>query len=133
MELNKCPWNPWSFAVSTPASACGRGAPVREDEVDEARLVPGARPSHEPESGNELHRARSRLYRSRFLQTNMRLKALAEIHSIHTFAQLFDLKFSFKKNKNCIFCYFFQFFLAKFLQMFKKKLRLDSGAKECIV
>ena len=36
----------------------------------------------------ELHRARSRLYRSKLLQENMRLKALAEIYTMHSFAQL---------------------------------------------
>ena len=36
----------------------------------------------------ELYRARSRLYRSQILQVNMRLKALAEIYTMHYFAQL---------------------------------------------
>ena len=36
----------------------------------------------------KLYRARSRLYRSEFLQENMRLEALAEIYTMHSFAQL---------------------------------------------
>ena len=36
----------------------------------------------------KLDRARSRLYRDQILQENMRLKALAEICKIHSFAQL---------------------------------------------
>ena len=40
-----------------------------------------------------LYRARSRLYRSQILQENMRLKALAEIYTMHSFAQLCNLNF----------------------------------------
>ena len=36
----------------------------------------------------KLERARSRLYRSQILQVNMRLKALAEIYTMHSFAPL---------------------------------------------
>ena len=36
----------------------------------------------------KLQRARSRLYRSQILQESMRLKALAEIYTMHSFAQL---------------------------------------------
>ena len=36
----------------------------------------------------KLNRARSRLYRGQILQENMRLKALAEIYTMHSFAQL---------------------------------------------
>ena len=39
----------------------------------------------------KLDRARSRLYRGRILQENMRLKALAEIYTMHSFAQLCNL------------------------------------------
>ena len=35
--------------------------------------------------------ARSRLYRNEFLQENMHLKALAEIYTMHSFAQLCNL------------------------------------------
>ena len=37
---------------------------------------------------SKLRKVRSRLYRSQFLQVNMRLKALAEIYTMHSFAQL---------------------------------------------
>ena len=36
----------------------------------------------------KLSRARSRLYRSQIFQVNMRLKALAEIYTMHSFALL---------------------------------------------
>ena len=36
----------------------------------------------------KLYRARSRLYRSQILQENMHWKALAEIYTMHSFAQL---------------------------------------------
>ena len=38
-------------------------------------------------------RARSRLYRNEILQVNMRLKALAEIYTMHSFDQLCNLNF----------------------------------------
>ena len=38
--------------------------------------------------GAKLWRARSRLYRSQILQVNIRLKALAEIYTMHSFALL---------------------------------------------
>ena len=41
------------------------------------------------------------LYRSQILQVNMRLKALAEIYTMHSFAQLCNLIFLSK------FCHFF--------------------------
>ena len=44
----------------------------------------------------KLDRARSRLYRSQILQENMRLKALAEIYTMHSFAQLCNLIFFVK-------------------------------------
>ena len=39
-------------------------------------------------TADSVQRARSRLYRSQILQVNMRLKALAEIYTMHSFAQL---------------------------------------------
>ena len=45
----------------------------------------------------KLWRARSRLYRRQILQVNMRLKALAEIYTMHSFAPLSNLKI-FVKN-----------------------------------
>ena len=53
------------------------------------------------------YRARFRLYRSQILQLNMRLKALAEIYTVHSFAQLCNLNFLSK------FCNILQHF-AKF-------------------
>ena len=44
----------------------------------------------------KLYRARSRLYRSQILEENMRLKALAEIYTMHSFAQLCNLIFFVK-------------------------------------
>ena len=56
--------------------------------VDEA-LSSGAvyAGTREARSG-KLERARSRLYRGQILQENMCLKALAEIYTMHSFAQL---------------------------------------------
>ena len=45
----------------------------------------------------KFYRARSRLYRSHILQENMRLKALAEIYKLHSFAQLCNLNFLSKQ------------------------------------
>ena len=42
-------------------------------------------------SVDKLYRARSRLYRTQILQVNMRVKALAEIYTMHSFAQLCNL------------------------------------------
>ena len=44
-------------------------------------------------------RARSRLYRSQILLVNMRWKALAEIYTMHSFAQLCNLIFLSKFDK----------------------------------
>ena len=46
----------------------------------------------------KLYRARSRLYRNEILQVNMLLKALVEIYTMHSFAQLCNLKIL---SKNC--------------------------------
>ena len=48
---------------------------------------------HRTARSGKLSRARSRLYRSQILQVNMRLKALAEIYTMHSFAQLCNLIF----------------------------------------
>ena len=45
------------------------------------------------EGSGKLNRARSRQNRSQILQVNMRLKALAEIYTMHSFAQLSNLNF----------------------------------------
>ena len=52
--------------------------------------------------GAKLWRARSRLYRSQILQVNNRLKALAEIYTMHSFAPFSNLNF-FVKNRQNIF------------------------------
>ena len=56
------------------------------------------------EAGKErmlFEEARSRLYRSEILQVNMRLKALVEIYTMQSFAQLCNLNFaSFLPNLN---------------------------------
>ena len=42
---------------------------------------------------SKLYKARSRLYRSQILQVNTRWKALSESYTMHSFAQLYNLKF----------------------------------------
>ena len=49
----------------------------------------------------KLHSSRSRLYRSKILQENMRLKALAEIYTMYSFAQLCNLIFCQNLPKIC--------------------------------
>ena len=86
---------------SRPASWAGsgrsRGAAPRSSE---GRLLP------ESEGSGKLDRARSRLYRGQILQESMRWKALAEIYTMHSFAQLCNL----------IFCQKFAIFFLHFLQ-----------------
>ena len=53
----------------------------------------GRRPAAGREGAGKLYRARSRLYRGEILQENMRLKARAEIYTMHPFAQLCNLNF----------------------------------------
>ena len=60
---------------------------------------PPAEAALECRSG-KLDRARSRLYRSQIFQENMRLKALAEIYTMHSFAQLCNLKILSKISLN---------------------------------
>ena len=60
------------------------GCPARGQRLA-ARLAAG--------TAGKLYRARSRLYRNETLQVNMRLKALAEIYLMYSFAQLCNLKF----------------------------------------
>ena len=69
-----------------------------------------SQPTAEPAEPDKLYRARSRLYRSEILQENVRLKALAEIYTMHSFAQLCNLNF-----------------LSKFCQRFGKFLRNNSA------
>ena len=81
-----------------------RTSPLESDELRSrgggAHLPPtqrttGPRPRRLPpcEGSGKLDRARSRLYRSQILQENMRLKALAEIYTMHSFAQFCNLIF----------------------------------------
>ena len=63
-----------------------------------ARTGPGVESLPDPsrallhrERSGKLDRARSRLYRSQNLQENVRWKALAEIYTMHSFAQLCNL------------------------------------------
>ena len=48
----------------------------------------------------KLGGARSRLYRRRCLQVNMRWKALAEIYKMHSFAPFSNLNFFVKNRQN---------------------------------
>ena len=61
-----------------------------------AEALRGLRWLRHCEGSGKLDRARSRLYRGQILQENMRLKALAEIYTMHSFAQLCNLIFSVK-------------------------------------
>ena len=69
-----------------------RAAELRAPESGDA----GSIGAMQARSG-KLYRARSRLYRSQILQVNMRLKALAEIYTMHSFAPFSNLKI-FVKN-----------------------------------
>ena len=55
----------------------------------------------------KFYRARSRFHRNEILLENMRLKALAEIYTMHSFAQRCNLNFLFKNwQKFTNFAYF---------------------------
>ena len=71
--------SPLKFARSTGAEDGRRQASVLGSVIDGIERI--------GRSG-KIDRARSRLYRSQILQENMRLKALAEIYTMHSFAQL---------------------------------------------
>ena len=86
---------PASDAKPTPTTS-----PSRPESMV-AAAAQNSRASHLSRSG-KLYRARSRLYRSRILQENMRWKALAEIYTMHSFAQLLQSHFLVKKlPKDC--------------------------------
>ena len=70
-----------------------RARPPGADAADEVRSS----------GSDKLYRARSRLYRSQILQVNMRWKALVEIYTMHSFAQLCNLNFfsKFCQKKKC--------------------------------
>ena len=87
----------------------GSSQPPAHGARDGRRLPPLGRTSCTARSG-KLYRARSRLYRSQILQVNIRLKALAEIYTMRSFAQLQNHIF-FKK-------------VLEFCQNFAKKFRI---------
>ena len=70
-------------AAASPAKAAPK--PARRRRVTRLRFAESGRQASE---SSELDRARPRLYRSQILQVNMRLKALAEIYTMHSFALL---------------------------------------------
>ena len=60
----------------------------RAEEAHQGLLSqPLDRASTAPLRSGKVYRDRSRLYRNQILQVNMRLKALAEIYTMHAFAQ----------------------------------------------
>ena len=59
-----------------------------------SKKVKGPKEQIRTRRAGKLYKARSRLYRSHILQVNMRLKALAEIYTMHSFAQLQNHMFS---------------------------------------
>ena len=69
----------------------------------------------------KLYRARSRPYRNEILRVNMRLKALVEIYTMHSFAQLQNHIFFKKISRICqnfkfaALCKNYHFFFGKFL------------------
>ena len=92
---------------------------------------------------DKLQRARSRLYRSQILQVNMRLKALVEIYTMHSFAQLQNHIF-FKKlvefakifenfQKFCEFRNFSNRFFAKILRLQRcKRMHILQSLKNAV-
>ena len=74
-------------------------AAAENEPCQVCKTATSRRGSHPPARAGcgKLYRARSRLYRSQILQVNMRLKALAEIYTMHSFAQLQNHIF-FKKS-----------------------------------
>ena len=69
---------------------------ARARVAEAARILGRERPERAAGASSmvKLDRARSRLYRSEILQENMRLKALAEIYTLLSFAQLCNLNLS---------------------------------------
>ena len=65
----------------------------------------------------KLYRARSRLYRIQILQVNMRLKALAEIYTMHSLAAFGRFR-PFLGKRRWSFCE--QIFILQYLQHFAK-------------
>ena len=81
-------------------ASCSEGCTLRGATAPRAH----ARPYRPPRAGcciarsGKLDRARSRLYRGQMLEVNMRLKALAEIYTIHSVLHLSNINFLWK---NC--------------------------------
>ena len=93
-----CKADSWSSAGSvahrSPKFASGTWLTVTwANSSDPARWRPLVESFKWNEGCGKPSRARSRLYRSQILQVNMRLKALAEIYTMHSFAQLCNLNF----------------------------------------
>ena len=92
---------------------------------------------HRTARAGKLYRVRSRLYRNGFLQINTHLKALAEIHTKHSFPVLSDHIFFVKiwpticqtianfAEISCIFCLFFF--------KFSKQLAKSVSGQACLV
>ena len=76
-------------ACTLSPSAPGAAAAPRGPAPARASGVGG---SGDAESGRALQGSFERLYRNEILQVNMRWKALAEIYTMHSFAQLCNLK-----------------------------------------
>ena len=74
-----------------------RVGPERAPRGPAAGRRAGLRSARAPGFG-KLYRARSRLYRSQILQLNTRLKALAEIYTMHSFGPFSKLTFLLKNR-----------------------------------
>ena len=72
---------------------------VEAKRVSDPRSAPGGAIVGDREGSGKLDWARSRLYRGQILQENMRLKAFADIYTMHSFAQLLKSYFFLKIAK----------------------------------
>ena len=73
---------------------------VRQDAAKQIQILRGAPGGSVIIKAGKLYKARSRLYRSQFLQVNTRWKALTEIYTMHSFAPFFNLKISAKNRQH---------------------------------
>ena len=83
----KTPQAVWPSSRGHGARTCARGSQRREAKILESHLAT---------QSCKLSSVRSRLYQSQILRVIMRLKALAEIYTMHSFAQLCNLIFFVK-------------------------------------
>ena len=86
-----------------PTGSCRAVRSCRRRGLPEAPRTRRPRPSPQPATDagcGKLYRARSRLYRNENLQENMRLKALTEIYTVHSFCTALKSQF-FSKARNC--------------------------------